>query len=293
MRSAISQRVSAVLLVSACVACSGGEFPGQGDGEIESIGVIEQALGPASDDLDVGFIQRLPSLDYVENSTNPKVQGWPAVGQTVTWRAHVHNFSTSARTVNYAWTYDGTSVKTGSVTLPAGSTTPLDYARAWAFERHQLRLAIDTGNSFAEIEENNNALSVFTDALSVGFYVEQSLYDYFNAHQRELVGVTLLLYGSRLGVGFLVVKRGVHVARTAGDDQGVDQVEYPIGFLRILRVGEQEHGTPAGPLDGPDVARWAHEGGNPTPGSVAYVLGGRRNADGRPVLFVHRRSKFL
>lgn len=189
MRVTIGRTASLVLLFSSSLACSGGEFPPAGDGEIESLGVLEQALGPASNDLDVGFIQRLPVIDYVENSSNPKVQGWPTVGQSVTWRAHVHNFSTSARTVNYAWTYDGTSVKTGSVTLPAGSTTPLDYARAWAFERHQLRLAIDTSNSFAEIEENNNALTVFTDALSVGFYVEQGLYDYFNAHQRELTGV--------------------------------------------------------------------------------------------------------
>ena len=59
------------------------------------------------------------------------------------------------------------------------------------------------------------------------------------AHQGELVGVALLLHGSGLGVGFLAVERGVHVARAAGDDQGVDDVQHPVRILRILRVGEQ------------------------------------------------------
>ena len=81
-------------------------------------------------------------------------------------------------------------------------------------------------------------------------------------HQGELVGVALLLHGSRLGVGFLAVECGVHVACAAGDDQGVDDIEYPVGIFRVLRIWEQQDRTPAGPLDGPRVARWAHEGGN-------------------------------
>ena len=56
-------------------------------------------------------------------------------------------------------------------------------------------------------------------------------------HQRELVGVALLLHRSGLGVGFLAVECGVHVARAAGDDQGVDNVEHPVGVFRVLRIG--------------------------------------------------------
>ncbi|HXK16436.1 MAG TPA: carbohydrate-binding domain-containing protein [Polyangiaceae bacterium] len=171
----------------AAIGCSGvdiGSAPGS-----EAVGEQHAALTPATDDLDVGFIQRLPALDYVQNSTNPRVEGWPAVGQSVTWRGNVHNFSSAARTVNYVWTVDGATVKSGSITLPAQSVSFVDYAAPWAFQRHQLKLSVDTSNSFAEVEENNNSLTVFTDALSVGFYVEQGLYDYFNTHQHELVGV--------------------------------------------------------------------------------------------------------
>jgi len=35
-------------------------------------------------------------------------------------------------------------------------------------------------------EEGNNEITVFTDAISVGFYVEQGVYDYFHEHQKKL-----------------------------------------------------------------------------------------------------------
>src|SRR5262249_18472493 len=47
---------------------------------------------------------------------------------------------------------------------------------------------IDTGNAVAEEEEQNNDLSVYTNAISIGLWVEQTVYNYFLAHQRELSG---------------------------------------------------------------------------------------------------------
>src|SRR5215212_2317224 len=48
------------------------------------------------------------------------------------------------------------------------------------------------------------------------------------AHERELVGVALLLDGSGLRVGLLVVEGGVQIPCSAGDDQGGEEVEYPV-----------------------------------------------------------------
>jgi hypothetical protein len=61
----------------------------------------------------------------------------------------------------------------------------MDLPWAWTFERHQLTFEVDPGNAIAEEDERNNALTIDTDALSVGFYVEKSIYDHFRAHQRD------------------------------------------------------------------------------------------------------------
>jgi len=58
----------------------------------------EPALAVASaltttNDLTVAYIQRLPVLSWIQNSPNPAVEGWPAVGQPVTWRGFVRNVS--------------------------------------------------------------------------------------------------------------------------------------------------------------------------------------------------------
>ena len=39
------------------------------------------------EDLDIGWIHRTPELEYVTNSPQPDVDGWPAVGEIVTWQA--------------------------------------------------------------------------------------------------------------------------------------------------------------------------------------------------------------
>lgn len=130
----------------------------------------------AADDLTVGWISRQPEIDYVWNSSNPKVEGWPAAGAAISWRAHVRNWRAESREdVPYRWTLDGTTIASGTIDLAANAYTTVDLPATWSFDRHQLAFAID-----------DEQLTVFTDALAVGFWVEQSVYDWFRAHQHRL-----------------------------------------------------------------------------------------------------------
>jgi len=127
-----------------------------------------------ANDLTVAWISREPALEYVWGSTNPAVEGWPLVGSTVTWRAHVRNWSGSAATLPYVWRADGVEIARGNVTLAANQYTTVDLARPWSFTRERLSFAIA-----------DRSLEVFTDALAVGFWVEQSVYDHFRLLQPQ------------------------------------------------------------------------------------------------------------
>ncbi|MBV8517100.1 MAG: hypothetical protein JO197_06805 [Acidobacteria bacterium] len=142
-----------------------------------------------STDLDVGWISRLPEIDYVWQSMNPRVEGWPAVGQAVTWQAHVRNWSNGAQTVRYEWLLDHAVVESGSVQLAADAFTTVDLVRPWSFERHELTFRIDSDRQLVEESETNNELTIFTDALAVGFWVEESFYRFMRENQQKLAGL--------------------------------------------------------------------------------------------------------
>lgn len=144
-------------------------------------------------DLTVTHISRLPAIDYVD--------GWPAEGRSIVWRAHVKNFSAHEVTSAWRWTRDGVIVAQGTQAFAANATTTVDLPSSWSFERH--RLAFDVDAVTGEESASNNRLEVFTDALAVGFWVEQSVYDFFRAHQRDLgVGSTCWENWAQRLVGF-------------------------------------------------------------------------------------------
>lgn len=140
-------------------------------------------------DFTISHISREPELPFVWASANPRVEGWPAVGAEVTWRAHVRSFFDEPKQIEYTWSIDGVAIHSGTTTLAPNAITTIDLPRTWNFERHRLSIAIDTTNAVVEESEQNNELTVITDALAVGFWVERSLYDHFRQYQ------------SRLGVG--------------------------------------------------------------------------------------------
>jgi hypothetical protein len=148
------------------------------------LATIALALPLLAGDLTVGWISRQPEMDYVWNSANPHLEGWPSVGQPVTWWAHVRSWFDRDQEIAYAWTLDGRTVATGSARIAADGYTAIDLVRPWTFRRERLSIAIDPGNAVAEESEKNNTLEVVTDALALGLWVEQSFYD--RMREREL-----------------------------------------------------------------------------------------------------------
>lgn len=138
-------------------------------------------------DLTIKYIARLPRIPYVWGSENPAVEGWPAVNSPVTWRAVIKNWADSSLThVGYWWTLDGVKVDSGDVSIAAQDTAVVDFPWTWTFERHTLRFILDPENVIAEEEEENNDLLIYTNAITAGFYVEQSVYNYFHQYQKDL-----------------------------------------------------------------------------------------------------------
>ncbi len=186
-----SKFVGITALISSLGALSGCGSEPSSESEAaggEPIAALSEELA-TTNDLTISHIQRLQPLDYVVNSPNPKVEGWPTVGSNVTWRGVIKNFSGASRSVNYRWFVDGAQVgSTASVSVPANGTANADFVRTWDFTRRTIKLVIDPTNLISEEEEQNNELSIFSDAISVGLWVEQSVYNYFLAHQRELSG---------------------------------------------------------------------------------------------------------
>ncbi len=160
---------------------------GSGIFSSHSTEVNEEPHIPPGHDLTIGWIARLPRINYIWGSSNPAVEGWPLVGQDILWHALVKNWtSQDLADVQYKWYLDGVEVATGNVNILAGDTAGVNYPWSWTFDRHELKFVLDPDNLIAEEEERNNQLMIYTDAISAGFYVEQSVYDYFHQHQNKL-----------------------------------------------------------------------------------------------------------
>jgi hypothetical protein len=137
-------------------------------------------------DLDVQFIDRTPRYKWcwvgVQNCTGVKL--WPSVGETVTFAGHIANRGGApSGAFTYTWYIDGVQrTQATHASLAVGAETVVTLPWTWATSAHTVRLVLDTPGVIAEVSEKNNSLQDQTNALALGIYVEQAVYDYFNAH---------------------------------------------------------------------------------------------------------------
>jgi CARDB len=133
-------------------------------------------------DLDVTLIERLPRYDY------DAAKNRPDPGDTVTFNGHIRHWGdTALPSVGYVWYLDGVPVGGETLTdLQPGEERVVTWQWGWESGNHKIKLVVDPGDDITELSEDNNAMEDRTDALIVGFWVEQSVYDYFHQYQHEL-----------------------------------------------------------------------------------------------------------
>ena len=131
---------------------------------------------PSGVDLDATYIARTPRYDRFATKQ------WPAPGESVTFTAYIKNKGTLASgQFTYLWAVDG--VPSGTATLPslsAGGATTASMVWAWQPGRHRIHITLDPYGAITETTKSNNTRDDFTDALAIGFWVEQSVYQEFN-----------------------------------------------------------------------------------------------------------------
>jgi hypothetical protein len=133
-------------------------------------------------DWDVTYIERQPRVPQGTAGSGLKE------GEHVYWFAHVKNYGTAhAEPVAVEWRLDGKTVfKARLPKVDRFAQTEVMLKTTWDGKRHELELVVDPERQVAETSEENNSLKVYTDAVSVGFWVEDSMLRYFHRHQREL-----------------------------------------------------------------------------------------------------------
>ncbi len=131
-------------------------------------------------DVGVLHIERLPRTDYdaPDRGNGP---GWPGEGERVVWRAWLVSHHRPARGVRCRWTVDGRTVAEGTLNLAADRWAHADLPRRWKQSGENVRFEILPPEWDAN--PGNNAREFRTNALAVGFWVDQRIWDHFLDHQ--------------------------------------------------------------------------------------------------------------
>lgn len=148
--------------------------------------LVSSSLLAAEPDLSVGWIARNPKIDYVWDSTNPTVEGWPEEGSEVRWVSTVRWLGDEPlENVGFRWSIDGKEVLTGTLDFAPESAATSELPWIWTFSRHEIVFEIDVENRIDEIEERNNRLLIHTDALGAAFYVERTFWSSIRPRVRQ------------------------------------------------------------------------------------------------------------
>jgi hypothetical protein len=157
-------------------------YNGAGNNPFAPIDLLSNRLQLALPDLNVASISRTPRYDYDQPKNNP----YP--GDLLIFSARVANRGgTATGRFSYVWSINGVPAASGAYSnLDPGQI--VEISLEWSFQKgpHVVALSVDGDDQILEVSEGNNRLEVRSDALTLGLWVEQSMYDWFNKSQVQL-----------------------------------------------------------------------------------------------------------
>ncbi len=147
---------------------------------LESPPLLLECRSEGLPDWSVGWIERTPRLEY----DGPR-GGVPAEGDAVIYVAHVKNYGTrDSGRAPYLWQVDGRTVGEGFLEgLERFEEGTASLRLPWDGARHDLRFVVNPSGSIPETGRGNNEVTIQTDALRLGLWVEQPVLDHFHRVQ--------------------------------------------------------------------------------------------------------------
>ena len=127
-------------------------------------------------DLDVTYISREPRYQWDSSKQ------WPDPGELVTFTAHIINKGTDP-SGHYAfeWLIDDHAVASGTGnSISSGEEALHMFQWSWKTGEHFVSFVVDSTNQILETAETNNLLTDPTNAMTIGFWVEEGVYEQFN-----------------------------------------------------------------------------------------------------------------
>ncbi len=131
----------------------------------------------------------IPSLASTHGGKDPILdQHWPNPGEAVTFTAQIRNHGTTAATnFAYRWYIDDVAqtpqnqVYLGDVAPGMTVTVTLQWTWPPNLDDHKVRIQVDPDHQIGDLYIQNNTYADYTNGLSFCIWIEQGLYDRFNA----------------------------------------------------------------------------------------------------------------
>ncbi len=131
-------------------------------------------------DFDAAYIERTPRYDY------DAAKNMPETGDLVNFNGHIINWSDTTEMIEYIFLIDDEIYDWNAIELPPNEEGIVTIEWEWQDGPHNVELVLDPEEYVSEDSEDNNYLADRTNAIIAGFWVEQSVYDYFHFYQYEL-----------------------------------------------------------------------------------------------------------
>ena len=134
-------------------------------------------------DANVLFIEKTPHMNY-DNQDKGGGLGYPSPGESVTWVAHVRSMEEGCDNLEYIWRVNDRVISKGTIPkISKNETVTTSLTRRWNPAGEALEFEIIAPDWDAN--PFNNKRKIRTNALSVGFWVEQRLADHWLANQHK------------------------------------------------------------------------------------------------------------
>ncbi len=133
-------------------------------------------------DIDLLFIERLPKISF-DASDVGNGPGWPAEGSSARWVAHIRARNNPPALIPYEWRVDGEIVERGTVTIARPNDYNVWIERPWKQAGETITLTLTPPDW--DSNPHNNARTIRTNAISLGFWVEEGLANHWLSHQHK------------------------------------------------------------------------------------------------------------